>query len=298
MAGLAGLADVGLVTYSELPNLVPDDRLLLEELERRGLRAVPLVWDDERINWADFTVCVIRETWDYHHRLGEFLEWVVRAGAATGLLNPPEAVRWNTHKGYLRELEARGVPIVPTVWVHRGTDDDLAEIMSQKGWERVVVKPAVSASSFETVLVEREELSKGQSHLKRLATLRDMMVQPFLPLVQTAGERSLMFVEGLFTHAVRRSAPFGAGVGELGEARLIDVSGAEIDLGKKVLEVAGVPYLYARVDIAPDEDGIMRLMELELVEPSLFLEYSADAVRLLADGIERAVARRREAYRP
>jgi hypothetical protein len=281
--------DVGLVTYSEIPDLVPDDRLLLDELEARGLHAVPVVWDDPEVDWQAIDVCIIRETWDYHHRLPEFLAWVDTVAGVTTLLNPAHVVRWNSHKGYLRELSGLGLPVVPTEWLDRASRADLGSFMSGNGWERVVVKPVVSADSFETILVTRDTLREGRAHLERLLPDREMMVQPFLQAVQSTGERSLMFIAGEYTHAVRRQAPFGAGVGEMSQARLIEASGEEIALGYSILRAVGFDTLYARVDLAPDSEGVFRLMELELVEPSLFLRYSPEAVQKMAQAVEQAV---------
>ena len=106
--------DIALITYAELPDLTEDDRLLQRELEARGLSVAPMVWDDPDVDWAKPTLCVLRETWDYHLRLDEFLAWIDHIESRTTLLNSPSLVRWNAHKGYLRDLEAQGIPIVPT----------------------------------------------------------------------------------------------------------------------------------------------------------------------------------------
>jgi hypothetical protein len=278
---------VYLVTYSELPELADDDRLLLDELRILGVRAMPAVWDDPAVDWSAARVAVVRSTWDYHLRHKQFLEWVERAGALTDLFNPPDTVRWNGHKGYLLDLEVKGVPIVPTVWLAAGSDASLAEIMSGRGWARAVVKPAVSASGYETWQVRAENTFKAQRRLDLLLVERDMMVQPFMPSVENPGERSLMFVEGQHTHTVRRSAPFEAGVGEMAEARPVEADADEVALAYKVLHVAGKLTLYARVDLARDEEGTSRLMELELIEPSLFLGHAPPAARMLAAAIAR-----------
>lgn len=280
--GAGGAPLVYLVTYSELPGLADDDRLLLDELRRLGLRAVPAVWDDPAVDWAAARVAVVRSTWDYHHHHERFIEWVDRAGALTHLFNPPDTLRWNSHKGYLADLEAKGVPVVPTVWLAAGSEASLSEILASQGWARAVVKPAVSASGHETWRVRPGEAAKAQRRLDRLLAERDMMVQPFLPSVEEPGERSLMFIEGQHTHTVRRPAPFGAAAGEMAEPRLVEAAPDEVALAYKVLHAAGQRTMYARVDIARDEEGTPRLMELEVIEPSLFLAQSPPATRMLA----------------
>ena len=101
---------------------------------------------DPAVDWAEARAAVVRSTWDYHHHRERFLEWADRAGALTRLFNLPESLRWNSHKGYLADLEANGVPVVPTVWLAAGSEASLSEIMASQGWAQAVVKPAVSAS--------------------------------------------------------------------------------------------------------------------------------------------------------
>lgn len=277
--------DVALVTYSELPGLAADERLLVDALARLGLTAGPVVWDDPSVDWASAGMCVIRSTWDYHHRLDEFLAWVERVASVTSLWNPAEVVRWNIRKTYLRELSEKGVSIVPTLWLERDSHADLAEIMSAHGWHSVVVKPVVSASAYGTVLVTGESLEGGQAHLDRLLAERDMMVQPFISSVETYGEHSLMFIDGQFTHSVRRTPAVGRDRSKHGKALLIETPRNAISFATRVLGAAAYPTLYARVDLVRDEEGALCLMELELVEPSLFLEQAPEAVERLAEAI-------------
>ncbi len=278
---------VYLVTYRELPQLADDDRVLLEELRRLGLRAVPAVWDDPAVDWAAARAAVVRSTWDYHHNHERFLEWVDRIGGLTRLLNPPDTLRWNSHKTYLADLEGRGVPIVPTVWLTAGSEASLPELMSGQGWEQAVVKPTVSASAHETWRVRPGEAGKAQARFDRLLAERDVMVQPYLPSVEDPGERSLMFVEGQHTHTVRRVTPLDLDKGEETSARPVEADQDEVALAYKVLHAAGRQAVYARVDLARDEEGTPRLMELELIEPSLFLGHAPPAARMLAAAIAR-----------
>lgn len=285
--------DVALVTYSELPGLAEDERLLVGALARRGLTAGPAVWDDPRRDWAGIGVCVIRSTWDYHHRLDEFLEWVERVKPLTELWNPAEVVLWNSRKTYLRDLADRGIPIVPTLWLERGTQASLADVMAAQRWHSAVVKPVVSASAYGTLLVTDESVEEGQVHLDRLVAERDMMVQTFMPSVEIYGEHSLMFVDGKFTHAVRRVPAIGKDLYGHKKATIAEAPHNAIRFASEVLEAANFPTLYARVDVVRDDAGELCLMELELVEPSLFLQEAPQAVERLADTIvERMLLRR------
>ena len=278
--------DVALITFSGLPDLTADDRLLLAELEARGLKVAPLVWDDPGVDWSEPTVCVIRETWDYHLRLDQFLAWIDKVEHQTLLLNTPDLVHWNAHKGYLRGLESRGIPIVPTVWLAAGAHADFRTLMSLAGWQKVVIKPTVSASAFETLLFSTQEDDQAQAHIDRLLTTRDLMIQPFLRSVQAYGERSVIFIDGEYTHAARRAEPF-MGDGVERESRPAEATQEELYFASRVLRILPETPLYARIDVAPDDEGNLRLMELELIEPSLFFHFSQLAIKRMAGGIER-----------
>jgi hypothetical protein len=212
-----------------------------------------------------------------------FVAWAERVGGLTDLWNPAPILRWNTHKGYLADLARRGVPVVPTVWLAAGTGADLGEILAEQGWQRAVLKPAVSADSYGTIIVTGT--AADQAHLDRLLDERDMMVQPFLTSVGSYGERSLLFIAGEFTHAVRRSAPKGYGPHYGWDCPPVAAAAEELALARAVLAAVQAPTLYARVDLLRDDAGAPCLLELELVEPSLFLRTAPQAVERLAGAI-------------
>lgn len=279
---------IGLVTCAEWPEMTPEGQLLLAELRQLGLDAQPVVWDDPSVDWSVPEICVIRETWDYHVRRDEFVAWAERVAKHSTLLNSAEVVRWNTHKGYLRDLESRGVPVVPTAWLDAGTQADLHDIMSIRDWQEVVIKPAVSASAFETIQVGLRQVAEGQAHIDRLLPSRDMMVQPFIPSVRDYGERSLIFIGGDLSHAARRQPALHLEEGgSAWEATLVQATADEAALAASALEAARFSTLYARVDMVRDETGKIRLMELELVEPSLFLTLAPHAASRFAKAIAR-----------
>lgn len=276
---------IALVTCSDTPNLVADDIVLLNELLVRGIDAAPVVWDDPAIDWSQYGIVLLRETWDYHLRLDEFLEWVDRVAGVTRLFNPASLVRWNAHKGYLRDLEARGVPIIPTIWLSKGSHADYAALIREAEWQKAVIKPMVSASAFETRLFGAGQADEAQAHLDRLLPERDLMVQMFIESVHSYGERSLMFIQGAFTHSVRRTEQF-VEEGTASPTRSADATSQEIVFAASVLQALPEQPLYARVDIARGNDGNLRLMELELIEPSLFFDFSQGAAKKMADALE------------
>jgi hypothetical protein len=261
---------------------------LKPELAARGLSVSLVAWDDPSVDWSAFRLCVIRATWDYHLRLPEFLAWTERVAAQTALWNPLALVRWNTHKGYLRDLERQGVAIVPTIWAPHGTRLELATLLKARGWTQAVVKPAVSASAYATRLVTIATLAEGQAHLDALLAERDMMIQPFLSSVTSVGERSLVYFDGALSHTVLRAPALGAAPDA--DARLLPNDPEEAAFAGRVMQSMRGETLYARVDIARDAAGALCLMELELIEPALWLGLAPVAAARFAAAIARRLS--------
>ena len=270
------------VTCAELPELTADDRLGADTLRDAGARVRAVPWDDPRAAWDGYDAVVLRSCWDYHLRYGEFCRWVADAEARGGvLLNPPRAVLWNADKRYLRDMEARGTEIVPTEWVEPGAPGEVGSILERRGWGHAVVKPAVSASAYQTRRVTRGALPLDED--AGAAGGVALLVQPFLREVVEDGEWSLLFFGGSFSHAVlkrpcagdfRVQADFG------GRAEAAEPPSAVVDAAARALrtaeEVVGEPLAYARVD-GVVSGGSFLLMELEAIEPSLFLYAHPDA---------------------
>ena len=279
--------DVALVVDAR--NLSEPDcaNLLLPALARRGLSAALVAWDDPAMDWSTTRLAVIRATWDYHLRLPEFLAWAERAAERCDLLNPLPAVRWNARKTYLRDLERRGVPTIPTVWLPRGSSASLAPILRERDWERAVLKPVVSASAYETRLVTPSSLAEDERRLARMLTARDMMLQPYLAAVATTGERSLVFIGGEHTHTFLRVPALGSSGASPTESALLPNDPAEEAFARPALQASGCETLYTRVDLIHDDTGAPRLMELELIEPSLALSLAPAAAERLAAAIAR-----------
>jgi hypothetical protein len=276
--------DVGLITYGDMLPLSDDDEPLLYALREKGLCVEPFVWDDPTVEWASVRLSVIRSPWDYHLRRDEFLAWADRASLLTDLWNRLHTVRWNSNKSYLRDLSSRGIPIIPTVWLSQGEEVDLPRVLDERGWTEVVVKPVVSLDAYGTMRVNPSNVGEGQSHLARFLRERDMMVQPYMDSVEGYGERSLVYIDGALSHAVRRTPVLS---GEKLPAALVDATLEELRLADSVLRAADHETLYARVDMVRDNDGTLRLMELELVEPSLFFMQAPSAVERMVYAIHR-----------
>jgi glutathione synthase/RimK-type ligase-like ATP-grasp enzyme len=199
--------DVALVSCRDLPEPDPDAAPLAAALEAAGLSSQVMAWDDESLDWSVPRLAVLRSCWNYPQHPVEFEAWATATARATRLLNPLPIVEFSVHKRYLLALEAAGVPVAPTVLVEKGDTTPLLEIMEEQNWTRAVVKPAVSAASFRTLLVREsdEGLEAGESHLRDLAADRDTLVQAYLPSVEGYGERALVWVDGELTHAIRKT---------------------------------------------------------------------------------------------
>ena len=278
------MTDVRVVTCLELPEPDADEAPLVEALSREGLAPELAAWDDASIPWTDGTLAIVRSPWNYHHDLPRFLAWADSVGAA--LVNSPDVVRWNTHKRYLAELAGRGVPTAPTVLVDRAAPRTVTDIVGETRWNELVVKPAVSAGSYMTERFTTADLAAAEEHLGRIVVERDALVQAYLPSVEAHGERSLVWIDGAFTHAVRKNPRFGEDPESV--TGPLDITLAERTLGHRALGACGFGdrLLYARVDMAPGPDGTPVLMELELTEPSLFFAQHPPALARFARSVK------------
>jgi glutathione synthase/RimK-type ligase-like ATP-grasp enzyme len=274
--------DVILASATVLVDPDEDDAPLHAALAAAGVRAVTRAWDDPTVDWAAARMVVLRSTWNYLHHHAQFLAWADRVSAETRLWNPAPVVRWNSHKGYLLELAARGVPIVPTKLVRRGERVSLRDLAGD--WEQVVVKPAVGAGSWGTIRVGQGELDQGQAHLDALIAERDMLVQPYFRSVHDHGERAVIWIDGQFTHEVRKAPRFSGDEEEISAGQ--PVGAPERAVAEAVLAAAPQPLLYARIDLARDQSGRPHLMELELIEPSLFFFKHPPAAPVMAAAIQ------------
>ncbi|MGH9500151.1 MAG: ATP-grasp domain-containing protein [Terriglobales bacterium] len=273
-------------TCDFIPSLTQDDQSLIAPLAGRGIEARPAVWSDAGVDWPQADAVLIRSCWDYHFRLNEFLAWIAALERArVRVWNPPAMLRWNTNKLYLRELEEKGVPIVPTLWPEPGFD--LRQELQQRNWKQAVVKPRVSATAHRTMLINAENTGRAQTLLEDLMRGPGAMVQEFLEEVQTQGEWSLIFFAGQFSHAVMKTPKQGDFRSQEefgGDIRNMRPSESLIQAASHaIVAVAGAP-LYARVD-GVESAGQFRLMELELIEPALYMQLAGGAAERFAAAI-------------
>ena len=285
---MAARPRVALATQAALPDLSADDRLLVPALAARGVHATAAVWSDPSVDWTIFDAVAIRSCWDYHLRHDEFLAWVAqleRAGVA--LWNPPAVIRWNAEKGYLRDLGERGVRIVPTRWIERGSTATLYDVLHDAGWDAAVVKPAISASAHETWRTSRDAAARDERRFRALVDHGRVLVQPFMEAVVAAGEWSLVFIGGELSHAMlkrARSGDFRVQSEHGGSATRGNPGARVVEQARRALHAGASDSLYARVDGCVVDDEFV-LMELELIEPLLFLAEHPEAPARFASAL-------------
>jgi glutathione synthase/RimK-type ligase-like ATP-grasp enzyme len=288
--------DVRLVTWAGAgPSGDYDSLPLLAALRQRGINAAISSWTDPRVDWSDAVITVIRSTWDYHEDRARFLEWTERTAAVTQLFNSPDIVHWNSDKRYLLDLERSGIRIVPTL-AAAAVEHAVSAILAT-GWTDVVVKPAISLDGHGV----RRTPADADSIRSVLASIEDtgpIIAQPFMRRITDHGEFSLAFIEGRLSHVVRKlPAPGDFRVQERlgGTVHAARAPDGSIEFAQAVLDTLDEAPLYARVDIieADDTAAGFLLTELELVEPSLFLDTHPPAAGTFADAIAARLRARR-----
>lgn len=280
---------IALLTLEDRTDYVIDDELAVAELTRRGWDAQEIPWSLPDVPWQEYDLLVVRTTWDYHHRADEFLR-TLAAIEATGarLENPRRLIEWNLDKRYLRDLEAGGAPIVPTVWGRGGDAAVFAGLFNALQDTEIVVKPTVSANAHDTFRL-RAPLAPEQLHL--LAETfheRDWLAQPFVRSIVSEGEYSAFYFNGQLSHAIQK-------IPKAGDFRVQEEHGGDIQpiaipedvrsAGARVMAAIAPAPLQARVDLVRLADGSLALMELEMIEPSLYFRTDPKAPANFADAI-------------
>ncbi len=284
---------VALVTSAAFPNLFEDDRLLVAALDGIGVDSRPAVWSDAGIDWLAFDALVVRSPWDYFERLREFRAWL-DARIASGVLmcNASEILDWNFDKRYLGDLAAAGVSLVPTVVVPQGESPDLVALARARGWDEVVIKPTISGGAYRTHRFRLEDAGAYREEIAQILSDRGLLMQPFLPEIRSAGELSLLFFDGVFSHAVckrPREGDYRVQFQFGGTDETVSVRDEWIAGARACIAAAPALPVYARVD-GVIQDGKFLLMELEVFEPLLFLSRHPEAPGRFARAIQGRLA--------
>jgi hypothetical protein len=283
---------IALLSIADLTGFVADDELVVEPLRELGHVAEFVPWQQTGVAWREYGGVIIRTTWDYQNNLAAFLEVLQEIESQTRLANPLEIVQWNADKKvYLQDLAQKGARIVPTIWNKSKIENgQLEQWFDQVGSEELVIKPTVGANAQDALRLQR-----GKQDAALLSTIfdnRSCMIQPFMHGISEEGEFSLFYVNGEYSHAILKTpAPGDFRVQEEhnGTIKSTEPSPGLLAAGQEVLKHIFPQLLYARVDFVRTVNDEFALMELELIEPSMYLRTAAHAPRFFAKAIDRWV---------
>jgi glutathione synthase/RimK-type ligase-like ATP-grasp enzyme len=279
-----------LATAADQPEITASDRLYAAALQRHGFAVVGAPWDGPRAAFDGAAAVVIRSTWDYYRASDAFRDWTEVMATASRLFNPIGLARWNLRKDYIAKLAAASVRVPQTHFVACEVDA-IDKVFGDTGWSRAVVKPLTGASGYSVELVTREGVARSVSRLAAEARAGGVLVQEFLPEIAD-GELSLIYFDGIFSHAVRKRPPHGEFRvnSRFGTTRSAELpSRAVTEQGAAVLRTLPEVPLYARVD-GIVRDGALIVIEIEVLEPALFMEFDPSSAERFAEATLRRIA--------
>ena len=281
---------IAFLTMDNLDGFISYDQLVADCLARRGLRVENVSWRNRRAPWDDFEMVIIRSPWDYQHSVDDFMAVLEEIDASDAILwNPIDVVRWNIRKTYLRDLASHGVEIVPTEFIQSPTETQIRNEFEKFGTDQIVIKPVTGAGAEKTFRLHRDATTEELQQIQALYSDRLALLQPFIPSVIENGETSLVFFDGRHSHSVLKTP-------KAGDFRVQEEYGSQIEsiptdsvlveFAGRALELAPQRTMYSRVDLVELENGQPAVMEVELIEPSLYLGYDADSAARFAAVIE------------
>jgi glutathione synthase/RimK-type ligase-like ATP-grasp enzyme len=271
---------IALLTCEKLPNLTTSDQLLIPALAKHSVFAEAAVWDDKNVDWQQYEYLVFRNTWDYFEKENDFNTWLdslEKMGIKT--LNTVQTIKKNKHKFYLRDLEKKGVNIIPTLFIDKTDNLDLTELIPSQ-WKKIVIKPAFSAGSYLTEIFDITAIKKINKQYLSIASEKELLVQEFIPEVQTLGETSFIFFNKKFSHCVNKKpteGDFRVQVQFGGKYQLVHPSTFLIQKAQDIVNTFAEDLLYARVDGIIIENKL-HLMEIECIEPDLYFNIAEGSI--------------------
>ena len=283
------------LTMDDLTGYVSDDELPITHLHDVGWTVEMVSWRKD-YNWSQFDVVVIRSTWDYQNDPDAFfavLESIDRSN--TRLENSLELVRWNMQKTYLRDIALKGTSIVPTLWQKKAVDPKkLGSFFEQLDTEEIIIKPIIGASAGHAFRLHQSQSSAKLPVLEKIFDRRAYMVQPFMPNIIEEGEFSLIYFEGMHSHTILKTPKandFRVQEEHGGNIRPVIAESELLHSSQHVIDSLPQKPLYARADFVRTEQNTFALMELELIEPSLYFRMDADSPMRFAHALTTRVCR-------
>lgn len=280
---------IAFLTMDNMEGFFAYDYLAIEPLARRGWQVEEIPWR-KPVDWNAFQMVVIRSPWDYQQDGETFLTVLTQIDQSRATLqNSLHTVRWNIHKSYLRDLQQRGVLIVPTLWCDRLTPERLEQAFVHFDSSHVVVKPTVGANADDTFWISSDSFDANRERALRVFADRELMAQPFVESIVATGEYSLFYFAGEYSHSILKTPKaddFRVQEEHGGVIRAIEPDAELVQAAGRVMSALDEVPLYARVDLVRLSDGELALIELELIEPSLYLSYDADAPERFAAAMD------------
>jgi glutathione synthase/RimK-type ligase-like ATP-grasp enzyme len=276
------------LTLEEQGDFVIDDIHAVEPMARLGWQASIVSWRQTGVPWSDYDAVIIRSTWDYWNDVDAFLDVLWHINRATRLANPLDLVHWNLSKTYMRDLEQQGVPIVLTEWLDTIDIHSFFNSLQNLGSSESVIKPVIGANGQDAYRISPEDPPERIERIIGRFRNRPCMVQRFMPCIVREGEFSLFFFNGEFSHATLRipaESEFRSQEERGARVELVDAEDLLLRRGRQALATMEPP-LYARIDFVRDDDGDFRVMEMELIEPSLYLRMDPEAPMRFAHAID------------
>jgi glutathione synthase/RimK-type ligase-like ATP-grasp enzyme len=281
------------LTLHDPTGLVIDDELAIEPLARRGVVVETLPWDRLGVDWRHYDIVIMRSTWDYQHHADRFLATLAAIEqSGTPLHNSLAITRWNMQKTYLRDLAARGVPTVPTLWRERLTPGGLLPLFDELRCEEAVIKPVVSGNAQGAWRLDRASAAAQAMEIEAYYAQRALMLQPFEPGILAEGEFSLIYFNGALSHSilkVPKRGDFRVQEEHGGDILAVAAEPALLAAGAAAMKAIGQRLLYARVDLVRHCEEF-RVMEFELIEPSIYLRMDPGAPDRFADAVISLIA--------
>ncbi len=268
--------NIALLTCENLPELTPADQQLIPELAKHNIAAKAVIWDDKSVNWNDFDYLIFRNTWDYFEKETEFNLWldhIENLGIKT--LNSIDIIKENKHKFYLRDMEKKGIKIIPTIFIDKTNHFNLSEIIPSH-WKKAVIKPAFSGGAYQTTVFDTIAIETISDEYKSIASEKELLLQEFMPEIQSLGETSFIFFNKKFSHCINKKpvdGDFRVQVQFGGKYTLVEPRLELIEKAQKIVNQFNGDLLYARVDGIIIENEL-HLMEVECIEPDLYFNLS------------------------
>jgi len=284
---------IAFLTMHDPTGFVIDDELAVLPLARRGIKVETLPWDRPGVDWRQYALVVTRSTWDYPHHAEKFigvLEGIERQGVR--LENGSEIARWNMRKTYLRDLAAKGIGIVPTFWRESLAPGELLPLFEELRSAEGVIKPVMAANAQGAWRLDALRARELASEIEAYFAGRPLMMQPFERGIVEEGEYSMMYFNGVHSHSILKAPKAGdfRVQEEYGsQIVLVDPEPALLAAGDAAIAAVGQKLLYARADLVRSGEEF-RLMELELIEPSMYLRIDAGAPDRFADAVASLLA--------